>query len=176
MLTPLELRVVKEHKVWGFVAYLQGAFLDFPWLEKQVSEEKYPSKEKVSEVLHRMNFRRIEFNVVYSDPKLDELNPLEIEQEAWKLLSPKVKGYVQRFRKFADSYSPVSVNAETKQQFLSLVNEGRDLVLKWNIISRSYAPKYEIALYGVTEPLSKLSDERMEDVRSLIRDLSTKSS
>lgn len=117
---------------------------------------------------------RSEFDIAYDSSSMAVVNPLQVEQEAWKLLSPRVAGYLERFGHVIGSCSPDEITEELREQFLGLVKEGWDLLQKWNTISKAYNSKYEMAIYGVTDELCGDVDEREEAVRSLIRDLSPK--
>jgi len=173
MLNQLECEVVKNHKVHGFAAYLQGAWFEFPKLESNISKRNYPIKKDITEILDRMEGRQISFDVEYAGLSREAINPLKIEQEAWKLLSPKVSTYLEKFRQFLNSYSPEKVNDRSRGELLALTQEGWNLLQKWNIISKSYSPKYEIAIYGQTGWTERDIQEREETVNVLVQNLSS---
>jgi len=175
MLTPLELRVVEEHKIWGFASYLQRAFIDFSRLEKFDLHGEFLPREEISVILYKMRARRTKFDAEYSGPELEGVNPLQVEQAAWRLLSPRVLDYAKRLDQFTISYSPLKVTEEVKAKFLGLVQEGQDLLQQWSRISDSYGPKYDMALYGVSDSLAQMAREKEEDVKKLIGELSTQS-
>jgi hypothetical protein len=83
-----------------------------------------------------------------------------VEQEAWKLLSPHVKGYVNEFGIYISGYSPQT--AEQKP-LLTHVNTGWNLLQQWNMISQSYKAKYEQVWDKV--------EERETTLRGLIQEL-----
>jgi len=172
MYSELELKTVKEHKVWGFVAYLQGAFINLPKLDSDISKRHYPKKEHVTKMLDRMNRRKIEFDIEYDELSRATENPLQLEQKAWELLSPRVEDHLSRFRQFIDSYSPELITDESREDFLNLTREEWDLVQKWNIISKSYNPKYEMAIYPKTGLTEKDIREKEGLVQVLIQELS----
>ena len=140
MLSKAEQEIVDSNKVLQFGAYLQAAYIDNCWLKKKILNGKYPERETLR-YLERMNYYRIDFNECYLHSlPLEKLNPLKAEQEAWKLLSPKVKKHVDEFGDFIEEYSPQNAD---KERLLALVNADWSLLKKWNVISNSYKAKQQ---------------------------------
>jgi len=174
MLNKLELEIVKVCKVHGFAAYLQRAWADFPTLERDAASRIYPETQHIQKVLGRMERGITEFDFAYFVQLPQEAtNPLQGEQEAWKLLSPILKDYLTRFKQFVSSYSSDKVSDESRQQLLGLVQEGWQLLQKWDTISKAYNPKYEFAIYNRTGWTEKGLQEREEAVKVLICELSS---
>jgi len=172
-LSKLECEVVRRNAIHGVGAYLQWAWICFPKLKKNVLSRDYPTKEHITQVLDRMDKFRVEFDISYNNLSRETTNPLQAEQEAWELLSPKVAGYLTRFKQFTDSYSPDETNGKSIEQFLGLMKEGWDLLRKWNTISKSNKPKYEMSVYkDVTEWDGNDIQQREKAVRELISELS----
>lgn len=163
MLSELELKVVREHKIWGFGAYLQTAWFLYPELPEKVSRGEYPKQEELKHANERMNQQRANFNFCYlvSLPHA-EANPLLLEQDAWRLLSPKVKQHVDKFAIYIGGYSPEQANRE---QLLAHTSRAWDLLQSWNTISKSYKAKLEQNWEMLTS--------REEAVKVLIRELSS---
>ena len=173
MLTPLELRVVKDHKIHGFVAFLQGMYFRFGKLEIELPRKKYPSREFLIETLDKIDKRKGDFDFEYAELAQEEVNPLVLEQQGWELLSPRIGRYVQCSRQFVDAYTPEQVNEETAEQLRILSRDGFGLIKKWNILSRSFDGKYELAIYGVTDLRLRTAEESANTLRALIEELSS---
>ena len=161
MLTEREQAIVNKSKEWGFDAYLQWAWCEYPSLQGEITESKYPTQTRLRSVNKRMDSERKGFDVCYllALPE-EEVNPLQIEQDAWRLLSPNVRGYVNEFGIYIDGYSPKTAQQEL---LLAHVNTGWNLLQQWNVISQSYKAKYEQVWDKVTE--------REDAVRKLIQGL-----
>jgi len=177
MLSDLELEIVKNHKEWEFGAYLQWAWMEYPNLRMEIAGNEYPEQERLRHLNKRMNGKRLDFDCCYflSLP-LAEANPLQVEQEAWKLLSPKVKQHVNEFGDYIEAYSP---KAAKQEQLLAHVDVGWDLLQKWNVIGQSFGAKYDTAVYRGTQYFSGVCDDdwlkgitlEEEVTRRLIREL-----
>lgn len=165
MLSELELEVVNKHKEWGFGAYLQWAWMEYPSLQREIQRGEYAEKDRLKYLVERMGDKKIRFDFCYlhSLPQ-EEVNPLQVEQEAWKLLSPKVKQHLDEFGNYIEGYSPQNVN---QGQLLTHVDCGWNLLQQWNIISKSYKAKYGQAWDKVAE--------REKATRQLIQELSSRS-
>ncbi|MBW2970545.1 hypothetical protein KY320_00120 [Candidatus Woesearchaeota archaeon] len=71
------------------------------------------------------------------------VNPLKIEQQGWKLLSPAIGEYLDQIEVYLESYPPNEFSEATKNDFLGYINRGRKLLDKWQIICNSYKAKYQ---------------------------------
>ena len=156
MLTEREQEIVNKSKEWGFGAYLQWACLEYPSLQSEIGEGYYPSQERLRDVNKKMDRESKGFDVCYlfSLP-YEEINPLQVEQEAWGLLSPHVSGYVNEFGIYIDGYSP---NTAHKATLLTHVKTGWDLLQQWHLISQSYNAKYEQSWDKVEERENTLKE------------------
>jgi hypothetical protein len=159
-----ELEVVRKCKEWGFGAYLQGAWFQYPGLVRKIEEGNYPSQNELIKLNQKMEQRRLSFDDIYLDllPR-EELNPLEIEQQAWKLLSPFIRQHTDIFSKFLETYYS---NGTQREQILTPINNWWNLLQDWNILSNSYKAKLE-----------KMWDEvesREQQIRDLTKRLSEK--
>lgn len=141
MLAEREQDIVNRSKEWGFGAYLQWAWFEYPSLQGEIGGGHYPTQGRLRDANKRMDSQRKGFDVCYllALPH-EEINPLQIEQEAWRLLSPRVKGYVNEFGIYIDGYSPRSADQGV---LLTQVNTGWNLLQQWHLISQSYKAKYE---------------------------------
>jgi len=141
MLSEQELKIVRNCKQWGFGAYLAWAWAVYPKLSRDINKEKYPDKKELVQINERMDQKRIAFDETYLHllPR-ESVNPLQVEQEAWKLLSSLVKSQVDSFGKYIESYQPSTVISD---QLLTQINNGWSLLQDWHIISRSYGAKLE---------------------------------
>jgi hypothetical protein len=164
MLSKLELEVVNKHKEWGFGAYLQWVWMEYPPLQREIQRGEYPEQDRLKHLVDRMGQQKTGFDFCYlhSLPH-EEVNPLKVEQEAWKLLSPKVKQHLDKFGTYIEGYSPQNVE---QGQLLTHVDCGWNLLQHWNTISKSYKAKYEQVGDKVAE--------REEATRQLIQELSSR--
>jgi len=162
ILTPQELEVVRECKELGFGSYLSSAFLEYPRMIRQLQAEKYPSKRVLDNMNDRMDDKRFAFDLHYLIGLARmSVNPLQVEQEAWRLLSPLVKAQVVSFGEYVKSYSPTTA---TQEPLLTHVNNGWTLIQYWNTISNCYKTKLDEVFEEILG--------REEEVRGLIRILS----
>jgi hypothetical protein len=155
MLSELEQKVVDEHKEGGF-----GAFLSVMWniypppehygLRRDISQGKFPEQNRLTYANDYMTKWRQNFDICYlfSLPAAP-VNPLQVEQEAWRLLSPRVKQHTDEFGEYILSYSP---QTSEKEPLITHISNGWDILQKWNVISESYKAKYESykAKYGMS--------------------------
>ena len=163
MLSKLEQEVVDNHKEWSFGAYLQWAWLEYLPLQEEIQRGEYPEQDRLKFLVKRMDDKKFGFDICYLHSlPYDGVNPLRVEQEAWKLLSPNVKQHLDKFGTYIKGYSTQNVDSE---QLLAHVNCGWDLLQQWNTISNSHKAKYE-------KDWSKIP-EREEATRKLIQELSS---
>lgn len=162
MFTELERQVIEAHKIHNFGAYLQHSYFVYPAMQEEVVEGVLPQRLRLEEMHVDMNQNRIEFNetYLYSLP-LQPANPLVVEQQAWRLLSPRVRNHTDEFGDYIKGYSPETAQYE---QLLGQLNTGWGLILKWNVISQSFKGKQ----YGGVE---NVLAEREQAVRDLIEEL-----
>ena len=166
MLTEREQEIVDEMDASRFGAYLQWAWIEYPSLQEEINERKYPEQKRLKVVSTRMNSHRIEFDTCYLFALPEkEVNPLQIEQEAWRLLSPYIRQHVDEFGVYIISYSPQTAE---QQQLLTYVNTGWNLLQQWKIISQSFKTKEQQSWAVV--------GEREAAVRDLIQELRQRSS
>jgi hypothetical protein len=157
MLSQLELEVVKQHKEWGFKAYLQWAYFDYHILQREITVGRLPEVKRLDVANKKMENKRLGFDYCYF-VKLpeQEVNPLHVEQKAWQLLSPMVKAHVGTFNQYIRDYSPQYAEGT---QLLVRINSGFGLLQKWNIIADSFGIKYDIAIYKGKPDFSHVRDE-----------------
>lgn len=149
MLAEREQDIVNKSKEWGFGAYLQWAWFEYPSLQNEIGEGKLPAQERLSVVNKRMDCERKGFDVCYLLALPHEaVNPLQVETEAWRLLSPHVKGHINEFGIYISDYSPQTAEQEP---LLAHVNKGWNLLQQWNVVSQSYKAKYEQSWNKVAE-------------------------
>jgi len=141
MLREREQEIVNKSKEWGFGAYLQWAWIEYPSLQSEIGDGHYPTQGRLRHANKRMDSQRKGFDVCYllALPH-EEVNPLQVEQEAWRLLSPHIKEYVNEFGIYIDGYSPKTAD---QAGLLTHVNTGWDLLYQWHLISQSYRAKYD---------------------------------
>jgi hypothetical protein len=165
MLSQKEQDVVDNYFMPGFGAYLQWAFSEYPDLRETIVTGKYPDQPRLRECHKEMNRKRVHFDLYYSADHLPSVdaNPLRLEQDAWKLLSPKVKQHLVEFDGFIEDYSPQNADGE---QLLAHVDCGWDLLQDWNVISQSYKAKRE----RVWDKVAEREDKIMELIRKLSTD------
>ncbi len=164
MLSELEQEVVDSHKEGYFGAYIQGSWFEYSELQEQIVSGEYPESSRLQEANKKMSGWKKGFDITYlhSLPRA-EINPLQVEQEAWKLLSPNIKQYLNEFGTYLEGYSPQNADRE---QLLVHVNWGWNLLQQWNTISNSYKAKYDKNWSSIPE--------REEATRQLIQELSSK--
>jgi hypothetical protein len=81
------------------------------------------------------------FDTTYlRDFSQEETDVLQVEQEAWTLLSPQINEYIKGFGAYIETYSPKTADLIS---LFSQVNTGWNLLQQWNIISESYRAKYK---------------------------------
>ena len=169
MLSESEQEIVRNHKEWGFGAYLQWAWIEYPDLQEEIGKGKYPEKERLRYANKRMNDRKLGFDFCYSHSlSRAETNPLKVETEAWELLSPVVGQYISEFWNYIEGYSP---EAAEPWHLLAHVNYGWDLLQKWNTISNSYKAKYGTCLGPAEKEEWDNVLEREQNARELILEL-----
>lgn len=166
MLNELEQEIIKNHKRLQFGAYLQWTWFEYPELQEQISRREYPEQTKLIDTNKIMAQHKAMFDYCYfhSLPQA-EVNPLQVEQDAWELLSPEIKQHLDEFENYIKGYSPQNVD---KEQLLAYVNNSWVLMQKWNIISNSYKAKYE-KRWDIIE-------EKEQAARKLIQELQAVSS
>lgn len=138
MLSESALRFVQENKIWGTGAFLQSAFLNFGACSRNIQHGKPPPKETLEEVWQQMTRMRTAFDMQYvigSPPEMADI--LGTEAEAWRLLSPRVQSFLERFQTFIASYS-VDTSASSVAEYLQ---EYWSLIQQWNTLSNSYKAK-----------------------------------
>jgi len=141
MLTEREQSVVKKSKRRGFGAYLQWAWLEYPELQDDIRRKVFPPRKRLRTANAAMDSQRISFDICYlSSLPAEEINPLQVEQEAWKLLSPQIKQYIGQFGIYIATYSPQTAEQE---QLLGHVDTGWDFIQQWYVVSQSYKAKCE---------------------------------
>lgn len=141
MLNELQQGVVNKCYEIKFGGFLFGALMEYSSLQKEIKKRQYPGQSRLISVNEGMNLGRKGFDVRYFlILPHEEVNPLQVEQEAWKLLSPHVKEYVRDFGIYVEGYSPLA--QVDQQQLLTYIDKGLNLLQQWNIISRSYKAKY----------------------------------
>jgi hypothetical protein len=162
MLNRLEQKVVSDHKARQFGAYLQWALPEYPDLQEQIGNARFPEPSRLTVVRNKMGLYRIEFDYYYliSLPRA-KVNPLQLEQKAWRLLSPRVKQHLGEFGNYIAKYS--QQNPE-RERLLTHINCGWELLQKWNVISKSYKAKHGKVWTVVSE--------REEATKQLIQELS----
>ncbi len=165
MLTEREQEIINKSKEWGFAAYLQWAWLEYPSLQEEISKKRFPARKRLKYLNAWMNSERIEFDICYlvALPQ-KEINPLQIEQEAWRLLSPFAELHVNEFGIYIAGYSRKTAE---QQPLLTHVNLGWGLLQQWNLISFSFRAKYK--------KYWDLVEEKEAAVRDLIQELRQKS-
>jgi hypothetical protein len=172
MLSKSELEVVPRLKVHGFGIYLQSAWFEYHPLRRDVARGILPARARLGELTSKMGEMKNEFDQQYFIHLPKEIaNPLKIEQEAWRLLSPRIRQHLQDFSAYVGGYSAENASCE---QLLPHIDLGWSLLQKWDVISKSYSPKYEIAIYPKTGWSENDIQQREEAVRVLIRELSAK--
>ena len=161
MLSEREQSIVNQNKEWGFGAYLQWAWFEYPSLQEEIAAGQYPSRERLNNGNKRMDRERKGFDVCYLlELPHEEINPLKVETDAWGLLSPRVRRHVDEFGGYIANYSPRTAE---QQPLLTQVGVSWDLLQKWNVVSQSYKAKYEQNWDRVAE--------REDAVRKLIHQL-----
>lgn len=139
-LTEQEQQVVNKSKIYFFSAFLQGAYITTPLMLEKIDKKEYPSQEKLDQLNQKTDNYRFNFDFEYLVALPDkEINPLQLEQEAWKLLSPLVKEHVDVFGEFIKYYLP---QEEYGDELVKHLDNWFDLIQKWNIIAESYGAKY----------------------------------
>lgn len=163
-LTDAEINVVRECKDWGgFSAYLQTMWLMYPVLTRRIIKGNFPEKEELAKIIDKMRGHKRSFDYCYFGKLPDaSINPLSVEQEAWRLLSPLIEGFTNDFENYLVGYLPQKVQA---RKLLAYVEKWWDLLNKWNIISRSYRCKLE-KMWDELE-------EREEETKRLIQELTS---
>ncbi len=160
-----EWQIVVICRSHSFAAYLQAAWLHYPKIIRNIAVSIYPTKEELEKVNEKMWLKWGSFEHIYGWLLAEKIgivsHPLQIEQQAWKLLSPLVRKHCEEFKNFLQSYSPETANAD---QLLIYINSWWDLLQKWNIISKSYGSKYNKDW--------KYIESTEEEVRGLIAELS----
>lgn len=152
-----ERQIVIKYKECGFGAYLQGAWSTYPVLQKEIGEGRYPTKELLIEVWEKMDHKKIGFDCRYL---FEEVGPLRVEQETWRLLSPLVQKHLDKFGAYIADYQPSSAE---KEVLLGHINEGWGLLQLWNLVSESYKAKLSRKWQNVPE--------REEALKVLIQEL-----
>jgi len=141
-LTREELQVVLKHHCDGFAACLQAYIADYPVTMDEIQRGRYPSREELAEMNNRIRAQQEGFDWHYFQSlPCYAVNPLRVEQEAWRVLSPHIKDYVDMVDRFLAGYSPGSIDQQTTGQLLSLINNGWLLIQDWNVISNSFKAK-----------------------------------
>lgn len=95
------------------------------------------------EEAHKNMYRHMTaFNYYYCIKLPDEpVNPVKVEQEAWKLLMPRIEQHLKRFKNYIENYyNPEEVD---RDQLLAHILNGWELLQDWNLISKSYKAKLE---------------------------------
>jgi hypothetical protein len=153
MLTTLEHKVVDDLKILHFGAHLQYQYICYSSLIERLigvrTKEKLDSKEELLEMIDILKDMMQEFDYCYFYmlPR-QKVNPLIIEQESWKLLSPKIKQYLNNFKDYVQKYSFENID---KEKLLFHINTGWKLIQQWNLISDSYKVKHQKSWNFISE-------------------------
>lgn len=167
MLTEKELKVVDDNYIMGFGNFIQQRYSAIDCIHIHIPKNIYPERERFEEKISEFCTRRGEFDNCYliSLP-LAEVNPLQLEGEAWKLLSPLVGQHLDEFGNYVETYTPENLERKQLQQLLAHTDRELDLLQKWKIISQSFSAKWQRCW--------KYVPEREEATRMLIQELSSK--
>ncbi len=143
-LSELEQEVVNELRVYGFGGFMFswiGESGEYSNLIKAIQSEQYPETERVSRFAKSMAHYMSQFDHNYLQLLPGKnCNPLKLEQSAWKLLTLKIKEYVDGFGAYLQNYTPESENAGELQGYL---DKGDKLMQQWDVIGMSYFFKHD---------------------------------
>lgn len=157
MLSDRELDVARRHKEPGFGAYLAWAWLEYPYLQADIKAGKPVKPGRLSYANKRMAGKKFDFDFCYLESlPQEEVNPLQVEQDAWRLLSPLVASYIESFDQYIQGYHPEIADTN---QLLAYVTTGFELLKKWNIISKLFGEKCYIASYKELPSFANIPDE-----------------
>lgn len=134
-------RIITESKLWGFANHLNDAWWIYEECEILLQHGSFPSKNTLTYLCENTDHDVKDFDTIYfSFLPIQPVNPLPVETEAWKLLSPQIRQFVTAFGTYLNTYAQESAVSEQLQAHLII---GKDLLEKWNIISDSWKAKYE---------------------------------
>lgn len=158
------MQVIQELRVWGFGNFMffwQGGAGEYSNLLKIIEEGSFPKKERITSLAERISDKMAEFDYKYlTSLPLQPVNPLRLEQNAWRLLTFQIKEYLEGFMTYSRTYSPDNANKETLVGYL---NKADALLKQWDVIGHSFSAKYD--------KLWDKIDEKEDAVRKLIVEL-----
>ncbi len=151
MLSELELEVVDSCKIWYCAGFLSWAYIEYSTSIEGLKKGEYPDLSRLLHMHSRMSLWVYDFDSAYSDLLLAPVNPLELEQRAWNLLSHRLHTHVDEFGSYMDS-------PQSCDKLLEHLTTGWELLQKWNLISESYKAKHEQIWKRVPETEEALKD------------------
>lgn len=155
-LTAQEQDIVHRYKEQQFGAFLQWVWLFYP---EFAEKGERPSNENLGKILERLREVIWGFNFCYFHrlPR-ETVNPLLVEQEAWRKLSPLIKQHADKLGALLPRL--VSGEGNLEGDLLAEIKHGWELFQKWNVISNSFRTKHDSNW--------NLVEEREEAVRNLV--------
>jgi hypothetical protein len=144
MLSDLELKVVEDCKIEGYMGVRSPLYRDYDDIKKEIDKGKIPDQERVSSYHKNVDRLRVSLDIIYLHRLSNEpVNPLILEQEAWSILSEKIKDVQKKFMPH--------IEKENLQEYQRNITEYLDTIFslleKVTVIGRSYGEKYDIAIY-----------------------------
>jgi hypothetical protein len=165
MLSELELKVVRDHKVHDFKSEMSYLWMSYEDHKTTLTEDNLPDDEDIKKFYDIIETYRFEFDETYRNLQEAKVNPLKIEQEAWELLSERIKQYQIDHKEFIENAHSIDNTPENRQKLSDYLDGAFELLKKWEIISKSYAGKYDIAIYRGKPNFEHMTDEKwMEDI------------
>jgi len=148
MYSDLELQVIEELNIPYFGEALQELLSIKDELHVSADNKLLPPKNMVKDFYRGIEAFSREFDITYLlELNKYQVNPLQLEQRAWTLLSPAIKQHQQKFAAFAKKYSEKKAVQETIPMLIEYLDGAAQYLGMWNAISASFNEKHIVAHY-----------------------------
>ena len=181
MLNDLQLKVVKDLKIQGFTGGMTKILYLYGFQKNLIDRGKLPNSEPVRDCYKTADTQKSLLDKMYfEDLPNATVNPVKFEQEAWRLLSKKVKNHQDEFNNYILNYNRDNSGEDGVRLSNYLVGIYDLMFTKLLVISKSYGAKYDLVLDKGKPQYAFLTDEqwlvdvipREQKVKNLILKLS----
>lgn len=148
MLSDLELKIVEDCKIEGYMNFMSPLYIGYDALREKLTQGKLSDPKKLKYFYNVVDNLRLKMDYEYFNrlPKAPA-NPLKLEQEAWSILSKRIGEVQKKFRPHIERDIPEDNLEEYLRNLAEYLDTMFSLLEKVTIIARSYGEKYDIAIY-----------------------------